>query len=75
MLQDAHGLNVNLVLWGLWSAQRFAEPDTATLKRAIEIAGQWEDAVVAPLRLVRRRLKGGFDGASVDALRDVLNAL
>ncbi len=68
-------MNVNLVLWCLWSAQGFAEPDTATLRRAIEIAGQWEGAVVAPLRQVRRRLKAGFDGAGVDQLREDVKAL
>jgi len=56
-LQDAHGLNVNLVLWCVWTSMRFAEADSATLKRAIMIADEWEKSVVAPLRGVRRRLK------------------
>lgn len=62
-LQDAHGLNVNLLLWCAWIAPHFAEPGGATMRRAIAIAAGWETDVVAPLRGVRRTLKarGGAD--------------
>ena len=62
-LQDAHGLNVSLMLWCVWTAVHFAEPDEATLRRAMMVAGEWEDPIIAPLRGVRRRLKSreGFD--------------
>lgn len=65
-LQDAHGLNVNLLLWCVWIAGRFAEPDEATLRRAMMIADEWERDAVAPLRRVRRTLKSR---SGVEALR------
>lgn len=62
-MQDAHGLNVNLLLWCAWTAAHFSEPDEATLRRAMMIAGEWDSSVVAPLRGVRRKLKARSDQA------------
>lgn len=73
-MQDAHGLNVNLVLWCVWSAEFFAEPASAALKSAIAIAGAWEASIVAPLRSVRRTLKSGVAGIDAGPLRDQVKA-
>lgn len=66
-LQDAHGLNVNLVLWCVWIAPHFAEPDEAALRRAMLIADAWESDVVAPIRRVRRTLKSRPDAEALRA--------
>jgi uncharacterized protein (TIGR02444 family) len=57
-LQDGHGLGVNLLLYALWLAQvpgLRLDPVAATAARAA--TGEWQQAVVAPLRGVRRALK------------------
>lgn len=68
-MQDRFGLSVPLVLWCLWTGAHFAEPDPATLKRAMLIGDRWEQSVIAPLRRVRRMLKDGFDGAPAESVR------
>lgn len=73
-LQEAHGLNVNLVLWCVWTGAHFGEPDGATLKSAMAIANEWDAFVVAPLRAVRRKLKNGVAGIADEALRDQVKA-
>ncbi|HEY3798688.1 MAG TPA: TIGR02444 family protein [Caulobacteraceae bacterium] len=57
-LQEAHGQCVPLLLWALWmSAEgRSAEPGAAA--QAAEMARAWQDAAIAPLRALRRQLKG-----------------
>ena len=57
-LQDRYGQNVPLLLWAAWRGGDIA--------RAVEMTRTWEADVVAPLRGVRRRLKG-YSGA--EALR------
>jgi uncharacterized protein (TIGR02444 family) len=55
-LQDDHGQCIPLVLWRAWAA---AEGRLIVdLGEAIDAARAWEADVVAPLRGVRRRLKG-----------------
>jgi uncharacterized protein (TIGR02444 family) len=73
-LQDAHGLNVNLILWCVWAGAHFGEPDGATLKSAMAVANEWDAAVAAPLRAVRRKLKNGAAGIADEALRDQVKA-
>lgn len=71
-LQDAHGLNVVLLLWCVWIAARFGEPDEAAMRRAMMVADEWETGVVAPIRRVRRLLKSK---PAVDALRAQVKAV
>lgn len=56
-LQDACGVDVNILLFLLWlaSTRLCLAPDTVRLVCAK--AGRWRDDVVAPLRAVRRALK------------------
>jgi uncharacterized protein (TIGR02444 family) len=58
-LQDGCGVDVNVLLFFLWlaTAQRRVSPDMA--RSVCAQAAPWRDDVVAPLRAVRRRLKGG----------------
>ena len=61
-LQDEHHLNINLLLWCCWCAERF-EPAPPTLMREAEKATRdWNERVTVPLRSVRRYLKHGEEG-------------
>lgn len=64
-LQDEHGLDVNLVLFCIWSG--LAGPGKITpdeLSSAIARAGNWQKNVVEPIRKIRRTLKHDSRGAS-----------
>jgi uncharacterized protein (TIGR02444 family) len=58
-LQDGCGVDVNVLLFLLWLAteRRCVSPDVA--HAVFAKAAPWRDAVVAPLRAIRRRLKDG----------------
>lgn len=63
-LQDEHGLDVNLVLFCIWSG--LAGPGRLTrdeLGVAIARGGQWQREVVEPIRRIRRTLKKDSLGA------------
>ena len=57
-LQDAAGQNVPLLLWAAWAARTGRKPDADALEAACDIARAWQETAVAPLREVRRALKG-----------------
>ncbi len=57
-LQDAAGQNVPLLLWAAWAARTGREPDADTLEAACDVARAWQEAAIAPLRSVRRAMKG-----------------
>ena len=66
-LQDEHGLDVNLVLFCIWSG--LAGPGQLTqdeLNAAIARGGQWQSEVVEPIRKIRRTLKQDSLGADKD---------
>lgn len=56
-LQDAHGADVNLVLWCCWLGSQGHRLDARTLRRAVRAVAAWQSEVVQPLRGVRRVLK------------------
>jgi uncharacterized protein (TIGR02444 family) len=60
-LQDRLAADVNLVLLGLWLGARGQRLGAADGARLAAIAVGWQDPIVAPLRLVRRRLKASDD--------------
>lgn len=62
-LQDSYGQNVSFLLWAIW-----ANPDEAALARGVQVARDWDQAVLAPLRSVRRALK------TDEALREDIKA-
>ncbi len=72
-LQDGHRQSVPYLLWAAWAAQdgRTLSPDI--LSRGALLAGHWEQAAVAPLRLARRSMKSPVDGVA-DAAREALRA-
>ena len=54
-LQDEAGLDVNLILFCLWSgAQGPGRLDAGDLRRAIALTSGWQDDVVKPVRAARR---------------------
>lgn len=57
-LQDAAGQNVPLLLWAAWAARTGRDPDADTLEAACDVARAWQDTAIAPLRDLRRALKG-----------------
>jgi uncharacterized protein (TIGR02444 family) len=55
-LQDDHGQHPGLLLWRSWTQAEGLTVDAESLARAIQTARGWENAVLEPLRTVRRRL-------------------
>ena len=77
-LQDVGGQNVCLLLWAAWAVETGQTLDADARADACDIARAWEDAAVAPLRAVRRRLKGrilDMDDAARQAVRDQVKAV
>jgi len=71
-LQDEGGADVNVVLYLLFLADRGRLLDAAAIDRIESISIAWREAVVAPLRGVRRRLQtavGEFEPSQTAALR------
>ncbi|HVB16300.1 MAG TPA: TIGR02444 family protein [Stellaceae bacterium] len=74
-LQDSAGCNVNLILFALWLGAVRGEPlDAAGLAAAKAVIGPLDARVIAPLRRLRRRLKGSADG-DVESVRRRIAAL
>ena len=62
-LQDRRGLDVNLLLFCCWAGSRGRRLDPADLKGLDAAVRPWRDAVVRPLRGIRRWLKTQAPGA------------
>ncbi|MGB0632729.1 MAG: TIGR02444 family protein [Alphaproteobacteria bacterium] len=66
-LQDAHELDVNIVLFCLWVAASGRGALTAAQMTAVTAAvSEWHHDVVRALRAVRVRMKGGVGDAPAD---------
>lgn len=65
-LQRRHGLDVNMVLFACWLADRGIELDQMTLERAKNAVSSWHVEVVRPLRALRRRLGARIGQAEPD---------
>ena len=78
MLQDHHGVDVNVLLLALFAAvDRGILLDRAALEEVDRLVRPWRDEVVVPLRQVRRRLKSGpmpAPDAQTEALRNAVKA-
>ena len=58
-LQDRHGIDVIILLYGCWlGASGRGRLDPAALRRAEAVARPWREQVVEPLRRTRHGLKG-----------------
>lgn len=66
-LQDRHGLNVNMLLWCLWCAERFEPLPDIVLRKAATLSGDWAAAITVRLRAARRALKDAPLAADVKA--------
>jgi uncharacterized protein (TIGR02444 family) len=66
-LQDGCGVDVNVLLFFLWLATARRSAPLATAQVVCATAGPWRDDVVAPLRMLRRRLKNGSTLVERDA--------
>ena len=73
-LQDRDGCDVNLVLYALWLGCRGRRLDAAGLAAATAAATPLRQALVEPLRALRRRLKDDPD-PEVQRLRERVKAL
>ena len=77
-LQDAAGQNIPLLLWAAWAARTGRRPDADALEAACDIARAWQETTVAPLRAVRRALKGrhpDLEDADREAVRAQVKAV
>lgn len=77
-LQDAHGADVDVVLFVLWCASRGRRLDASELGAIDAAVASWRSAVVQPVRKARRALKPApsppFCPDTVAALRERLLA-
>lgn len=70
--QDAHGLDVNLLLFAAWCAFEGRSLDEAQLGRAEARCAAWRSEVVEPLRRTRRRWKAMAQRAGdYEAIKDL----
>jgi uncharacterized protein (TIGR02444 family) len=56
-LQDSKGMDVNVLLFLLWQAQRRRRLSRADIESVVDFGKSWRTSVVQPLRGVRRFLK------------------
>ena len=57
-LQDACGVDVNLLLFLFWLAAGRRQLSVADIKRLDEAVRGWRDLTIVPIRDIRRNLKG-----------------
>lgn len=57
LLQDRFGVDVNILLYACWMGGRGRALDAADCRRAIALCALWHGQVIAPARVLRRRLK------------------
>lgn len=77
-LQDRLGLDVNMLLYCCWAGVEGRSLTPADLAAVEAVVEPWQVKLVRPLRLLRRRLKGGFGELPTDrveAYRKRLNEL
>ncbi len=74
VLQDAHGQNTAYLLWAVWAEG----PDAEALRQGAAAARAWDEAVLKPIRAVRRTLKPAFppvDDGAREGLREDVKAV
>jgi uncharacterized protein (TIGR02444 family) len=71
-LQDRFGLDVNLLLYAAWLADRGLQLDAAHLAALEARVAPWREQVIHPLRRLRRQWR---DYPEAAALREALKAL
>lgn len=56
-LQDDINLNVNILLWCIWSARDYEEIPDLAMRKAHDLTTSWSSGIAQGLRQVRRALK------------------
>jgi uncharacterized protein (TIGR02444 family) len=56
-LQDRLGIDVNVLLFCLWTARCGIPLSSTAMKTAVRVSGVWKQRIVGPMREVRRYLK------------------
>lgn len=77
-LQDGHDHNVPLLLWSAWVGVTGRRPDAEDIEAACDTARAWSASTIAPLREIRRTLKGPIPDIETEArlsLRDQIKAV
>ena len=77
-LQDAHDHNPPLLLWSAWVGATGRRPDAEEIEAACDTARAWSASTIAPLREIRRRLKGPIPDVDTEArlaLREQIKAV
>lgn len=77
-LQDDCGVDVNVLLFLLWMAQRRTAVSRRELRMLLAASEPWRVQVITPLRTLRRRLKQPVtpvDAATAHAYRERVKAL
>lgn len=73
-LQEAHGADVNILLFCAWAGCNGVRLDRAQIGAACRAVRAWHEEIVRPLRSVRRRLRTAVDEAPPDDLQSALRA-
>lgn len=59
-LQDQWAANINIILWLLWLEQRGTQVDATLIHKAETIIAAWHEALIKPLRQLRRQFTQQF---------------
>ncbi len=73
-LQQAYGVDVNILLACAWSGLRGQSLDAIGIDVMRTSAREWHEEVVRPLRKIRKRMKKGLDAKEPDQLQLSLRA-
>lgn len=74
-LQDAYGLDVNLILFCFWHGSAYAEVEQELLQDVIELSSEWRAHVVQPLRRARTWMKlNSIPSEEFNSLREGIKA-
>ena len=74
-LQDVSGVDVNVMLYVLWLADRGRRLSVADVRAVFDMVEAWRSEVVVPLRAARRALKvppSAFEPGGTEALRNMV---
>jgi uncharacterized protein (TIGR02444 family) len=66
-LQDAHGIDVNILLFCAWLGTQSIPLKREDIEAVSQAVAGWHDDIVRPLRTVRQRLKDFTDGEKLRA--------
>ena len=73
-LQEAHGADVNILLFCAWAGCNGASLDRKRVEAACAAVDAWHREIVRPLRSVRQRLKTALDECPPGGLQPALRA-